>query len=153
MRKILSEATCKLKCLAILAIAIVMIHCGSDDEDAAHERMNKEIYVDQFKLTYFKRLLIKSYNNSQAIQEVIAQDHSGFTEPVLTLKDLKLIDSLTTLDNFNLKADSTSSIGRVAEGAEGKHPLGYILNILDNNWLDSLARKRYEVSDANSFKP
>jgi hypothetical protein len=114
--------------------------------------MCKEIYLDQFKLTYFQKFLIKSYNNSEAIQEIIAQDHSGFTEPVLSLKDLKLIDSLTTEDNLRLKEDSASSIGRVAEGAEGKHTFTYILDMLDSRWIDSLANERYGKLDGNPFE-
>ena len=61
--------------------------------------MYKSIYIDQFKLTYFRQILSKGYNNSKAIQEIISSDHSGFTEPILTEDDYKLIDSLTTVDN------------------------------------------------------
>ncbi len=106
----------------------------------------KSIYIDQFKLTYFRQLLIKGYNNSEAIQQIIKLDHSGFTEPILTMDDYKLIDSLTTADNQKMQMDSTNSIGKVAEGAEGKHPLGFILGKLESKWLDSLANKRYEHS-------
>jgi hypothetical protein len=62
------------------------------------------------------------------------------------MDDYKLIDSLTTVDNQKMRMDSARSIGRVAEGAEGKHPLGFILDKLDSKWLDSLANKRYKSS-------
>ncbi|MBC7587873.1 MAG: hypothetical protein H7178_05870 [Chitinophagaceae bacterium] len=91
-------------------------------------------------------MLVKSYNNSKAVQEIINLDHSGFTEPILTLDDYKLIDSLTIVDNQQMQLDSANSIGRVAEGAEGKHPLGLILYKINSNWLDSLANKRYKGS-------
>ena len=103
------------------------------------------MYIDQFKLTYFRQILINSYNNSNAIQEVISSDHSGFTEPVLTEDDFKLIDSLTIIDNERMKIDSMQGHRR-AEGAKGKRPLGYILEKLNNKWLDSLANKRYKSS-------
>ncbi|MEP6951095.1 MAG: hypothetical protein ABI863_17535 [Ginsengibacter sp.] len=108
--------------------------------------MYESIYIDQFKLTYFRQLLVKGFNDSKAVQEVIQFDKSGFTEPILTIDDFRLIDSLTTLDNLKMEMDSTNTIGRVAEGAEGKHPLGFILNKLDSKWLDSLANKRYQGS-------
>lgn len=112
----------------------------------------KDIYVDQFKLTYFRMFLKKSYNNSKAVQEIIAQDHSGFTEPVLSMQDLKFIDSLTNHDYSILKTDSASSIGRVAEGAEGKHPLGFIIHKLESKWLDSLANKKYSELESSPFE-
>lgn len=107
--------------------------------------MYKANYIDQFKLTYFRQILAKSYNNSKAIQEIISLDHSGFTEPILTEDDYKLIDSLTTADNEIIKIDSTQS-NRRAEGAQGKRPLGFILERINSKWLDSLARKRLKVS-------
>ena len=91
-------------------------------------------------------MLLKSYNNSKTIQEIIKLDHSGFTEPILTMEDYKLIDSLTAVDNQIMKIDSTNSIGKVAEGAEGKHPLGFILNKIESKWLDSLALKRLKLA-------
>jgi hypothetical protein len=89
-------------------------------------------------------MLIKGYNNSKAIQEIIKLDHSGFTEPILTLDDYKLIDSLTIVDNQKMQLDSANSIGQVAEGAEGKHLLGIILAKINSKWLDSTATKRYK---------
>ena len=88
---------------------------------------------------------MKSYNNSNAVQELIGADHSGFTEPILTIDDYKLIDSLTTNDNKYLVVDSTEG-GRRAEGAQGKRPLGFILNKQTSKWLDSLAKKRLKLS-------
>jgi hypothetical protein len=107
--------------------------------------MYKSIYIDQFKLTYFRQILIKGYNNSTAIQEIISFDHSGFTEQILTEDDYKLIDSLTTADNEKMKIDSTQG-NRRAEGAHGKRQLGFIIDRLNGKWLDSLASKRYKSS-------
>lgn len=109
----------------------------------SQKAMYKSIYIDQFKLTYFRELLIKSYNNSKAVQEIINQDHSGFTELILTMEDYKLIDSLTEVDNKVMQADSANSIGRVAEGAEGKHSIDFILSRHESKWLNILAHKRY----------
>jgi hypothetical protein len=107
--------------------------------------LNKSIYIEQFKLTYFRKFLLKSYNNSKAIQETISLDHSGFTEPILTQEDYKLIDSLTTLDNKAMQMDSVNRIGRVAEGVEGKQPLAFILTKLESKWLDRLANERFKI--------
>jgi len=107
--------------------------------------MYKSIYIEQFKLTYFRQILIKGYNNSKAIQEIISSDNSGFTEIILSEDDYKLIDSLATIDNEKMKIDSTVG-NRRAEGAQGKRPLGYILARLNSKWLDSLANNRYRSS-------
>lgn len=130
-------------CLAILALVGFQMQCTTENEESSEDKMYKSIYVDEFKLLYFRLLLRKSYNDSEAVREILSLDHSGITEPVLSMEDMKLIDSLTTLDNSVLKADSANRIGRVAEGSEGKHQLGYVLETLSGGWLDSLAKKRF----------
>jgi hypothetical protein len=122
------------------------LDCKSTQNSTSQKKIFKALYLDEFKLAYFRQLLAKSYNNSVAIQEIIQFDHSGFTEPVLlTADDYKLIDSLTTVDNNKLKVDSTEG-GRRAEGSQGKRPLGFILHKLNSKWFDSLAKKRLKLS-------
>lgn len=130
---------------ALLSIPFFLFSCESTRRMNAQKEQLKAIYLDQFRLTYFRKLLVKSYNNDPAVQEIIEKDHSGFTEPVLTPDDLRLIDSLTTADNEYLKIDSAEGIRR-AEGAEGKRPLGYIMDKLRSKSLDSLAKKRLKIS-------
>lgn len=125
--------------------SIMYAACASTGRTPSVKAQYKDIYVEQFKLTYFRKLLLTSYNNSTAVREIMNIDHSGFTEPILTEDDLKLIDSLTTIDNKNLIADSTEGRRR-AEGAQGKRPLGYIMNKLSNKWLDSLAKRRLKLN-------
>ncbi len=125
-------------------ILIGGIRCKSVSISSSQTAMYKSIYIDQFKLTYFKQMLINGYNNSQAIQEIISLDHSGFTEPILTEDDCNFIDSITRIDNQKMQSDSANSIGRVAEGAEGKHILGFVLSRISSKWLDSLANMRYK---------
>ncbi|OYY99394.1 MAG: hypothetical protein B7Y37_14235 [Sphingobacteriia bacterium 28-36-52] len=119
--------------------------CDSTRRITSPKKQLEEIYLDQFKLTYLRQLLRKSYNNSNAVQEIIVTDNSGFTEPFLTANDLHIIDSLTTIDNEYLKVDSTQGIRR-AEGANGKRPLGFIMKKLTSKWLDSLAKRRLKIS-------
>jgi len=71
--------------------------------------MLKEIYVEKFKLIYIREYLTKNYNNSIAIN----LDCSGFSEPILTMDDYKLIDSLTTIDSTKLTNDAINRIGKV----------------------------------------
>ena len=89
-------------------ISITYSACDTTRRIPSLKAQYKDIYIDQFKLTYLRKLLSKIYNNSTAVREIINIDHSGFTEPVLTEEDYKLIDSLTTIDNQNLieKPDS-----------------------------------------------
>jgi len=137
--------------LVFLSDSFVGLKCKSTQNSTSQKAMYKATYIDQFRLTYFRQLLIKGYNNSNAIQEIISNDHSGFTEPIiLTEDDYKLIDSLTTVDNEKMKIDSTEG-NRRAEGAQGKRPLGFILNKLKSRWLDSLANERYKTSGVKEF--
>ena len=131
-------------CLTLF-LTLFILGCGTTNNHPSQKAMYKDIYIDQFKLTYFRHFLLKSYNNSTAVREIIELDHSGFTESILTQADYKLIDSLTTADNEKLKADSAEGDNR-AEGAQGKRPLGYVLDKVQSKGLDSLARKRYTNS-------
>ncbi len=124
----------------VLVTSLYGLQCKSTSNLAL-----EKIYVDQFKLTYFRQMLNKGYNNSEAIQEIISTDHSGDTEPILAKDDYILIDSLTSVDNENMRIDSIEG-DRRAEGAQGKRPLRFILNKLTSKWLDSLAIKRYNIS-------
>jgi hypothetical protein len=135
----------------VLFASAIGLHCTDTGTSKSQKAEYKSIYIDQFKLTYFRKMLIKGYNNSEAIQEIIQSDYSGFTEPILTMEDYKLIDSLTSVHYQKIKTDSANSIGRVAEGGEGKHILGFILDKLESKWLDSIANKRYKKSGVRSF--
>jgi hypothetical protein len=136
--------------LSILTILIVGLNCKRSHSLTSQDKEYKAIYIDQFRLTYFRQLLDKSYNHSAAVKEIINNDNSGFTEPMLTEEDYKLIDSLTKLDNNKLVIDSTES-DRRAEGAQGKRPLGFIIDKLRSKWLDSLANERYKTSKVKSM--
>ena len=126
-------------------IILSFAQCQSTKRSRFLKKEYKSIYIDQFKLIYIDEMLIKGYNNSKAIQEIIKFDHSGFTERILTEDDYKLIDSLTTIDNQKMVIDSSWGKQR-AEGSEGKRPLGFIFNKFSGKWLDSIARKRYKKS-------
>jgi hypothetical protein len=133
----------------LLTISLISTSCESTRRTSSLKSQYKEIYVEQFKLTYFRQLLIKSYNNSNPVREIIGADHSEFTEPILTEEDYILIDSLTTIDNQHQIADSTEGYRR-AEGAQGKRPLGFIMDKLTSKWLDSLAKRRLKLSGVPS---
>src|SRR5690606_21538429 len=134
----------------LLFVLLLGLNCKSSYSSKSDRAMYKSIYVDQFRLTYFRQMLIKGFNNSNAIQEIMKNDNSGFTESVLTIDDYKLIDSLTTVDNSRMKIDSTEGNNR-AEGAQGKRPLRFILGKIRSKWLDSLANERYKNSGVKDF--
>ena len=131
--------------MLLTIIILVCSQCQFTKRSRFLRKEYKSIYINEFKLTYFEKMLIKGYNNSNTIKEILNFDHSGFTETVLTENDYKLIDSLTTLDNQAMVIDSSWGKKR-AEGSQGKRPLGFILNKFNSKWLDSLANKRYKKS-------
>jgi len=131
--------------ISLLLTVVVIIACRSGRLPKSSELQYENVYKEQFRLTYFRQLLLKAYNHSDAVTELLSQDHSGFAEPVLAESDYRFIDSLVSIDNEILVADSLQSFRR-AEGAGGKRPLGYIMNRIKGNWLDSLARSRMKLN-------
>lgn len=129
---------------ALLA-ATAGLQCRTTSATSREIRIYKGIYIDQFKFRYFKQALLESYNQSAAIREVLRQDHSGFTEGIITVADNILIDSLAKDLNRQLIADSLIGYMR-AEGSDGKRPFDFILERYKSKWLDSLAKKRYKQS-------
>jgi hypothetical protein len=130
----------------IISLSLLGTNCKSTQSNKSQKKVLKSIYVDQFRLTYIRKAFLISYNNSEAIKEIINNDRSGFTEIILTLEDYKFIDSLCFEFNEKLKIDSIEGKMR-AEGSDGKRPLGFILNEYGSKWLDSIAKKRYKISE------
>ena len=136
--------------ISIILFAILFVSCKSNYK--SFQSQFKEIYVNQFKLTYTKQLLKKSYNNSMQINSILIEDRSGFTEPILTEKDYNYIDSITTSEANKIKIDSTESIGRVAEGAEGKHILSFLLTRIESAEFNKIIKSRYRIAKSLAFK-
>lgn len=124
--------------LIILLLILSLIGCRTAKEN----RQLKEIYVREFKTTYFKNLLRKGFNNMKGYNEAVSIDISRFAEPILSQEDFQYIDSLTTIGNQFMVADSVQSIGMRAEGAEGKQIYYYALEKYNSKWLDSICNQR-----------
>jgi hypothetical protein len=112
----------------------------------------KKTYLMQFKLVYTRKLLQEGFNNSISINNILDTDPRGFTERILSDADYHLIDSLVYRDNQIMMADSTNRIGMVAEGAEGKHVIGYLISKFEHKWIDSLAKVRYKTLGVKKFE-
>ena len=134
---------------AIISFVIVCFGCKTHYHSVRSQF--KEIYVSQFKLTYTRQLLKKSYNNSVHINSVLIEDKSGFTEPILTDVDYRYIDSITTIEANKIKIDSAESFGRVAEGAEGKHVLSFLVQRLESTDLNRIIKSRCRTAKSKDF--
>jgi hypothetical protein len=132
--------------IALLLLLLTFTQCGTSRESMLKQQ-HEEIYIHQFKLIYFQKLLQAGFNNSEEVKSLIEFDKSEFTEPVLTPDDYQLIERMAQADQQQMRADSVARIGRVTEGAEGKHVFSHILHKLEGKWLDSLAKERYKLSD------
>ncbi|HRO84789.1 MAG TPA: hypothetical protein PK110_08220 [Niabella sp.] len=128
----------------VFIVLIMGTSCSYHSRSFSNGQM-KKIYIKQFKLTYIRMLLLKGYNYSDAVKEIIGKDNSGFAEPILFEEDYHLIDSFTTIDNDKMKLDSIEGIDR-AEGAQGKRPLGYLIDIMKSKFLDSLSKSQYKIN-------
>jgi len=136
----------------ILFIMFLFVQCRAMKENRSQIKQFKSIYLDQFKLTYTRKLLQTGFNYSASIKSILEADPIGFTEPILSKSDYQLIDSLVFEDNLFMIADSTNRIGKVAEGAEGKHVISYLISKFDHKWIDSLAKVRYKTLGVKKFE-
>lgn len=124
-------------------LTVLFSSCKSTNFKSNFEQI-KQSYLYDFKMTYFKKLLLESFNHSSAIKEILLIDRSGYGEPILSSFDYGLIDSLVKISNKKMVKDSTQSLGRVGEGAEGKRIFDFALRTYESKWLDSLAKVRYK---------
>ena len=104
----------------------------------------KKAFIYDFKITYFRKLLLAGYNNTDGIKYAINEDQSGFGEPILSTDDHDLLDSIIKIDNDVMVKDSLDGRRR-AEGAKAKRVLRYALNKYESKWLDSLAKARAKI--------
>lgn len=134
-----------MKYLFTTGLLIVLLSaCKSGRSNRSEIRKSKEIYVYAFKMTYFRSMLIAGFRNSPEINKIILEDKSGYGEPVLSMEDYRFIDSLVAVDKARLIADSAASIGRVAEGSEGKKVFIRTIERYNSHWLTKEAKKRFK---------
>ena len=129
----------------VCLVLIISVSSCKSTQGWTNKKEMKGIYIPNFKLTYFKKILIAGYNNTNEIKSIVFADHSGFSEPILSMEDYDLIDSLVKIDNHAMILDSINRIGSVAEGAEGKHVFGYALSKYQSSWLDKLSKERFKI--------
>lgn len=123
-------------------LVIYLFGCGIRRHQSKAEKQLEEIYIQEFRTTYFKTLLKKGFNNDPKYIEAVSIDASHYGEIILDLEDYQLIDSLTNIDNDIMVKDSIDRIGKVAEGAEGKKVFYYALDKYNSHWLDSITKVR-----------
>lgn len=133
-----------MKKLLFVAVIISLISsCKPPGQFSRSERKEmKEVYVQSFKMTYLKKMLLSGFRNSKEIKTVLNEDHSSFSEIVLTMDDYVFIDSIVAIDTETVIADSTYSIGLRAEGAAGKRVFAFALNRYQSKWLNDVAKRR-----------
>lgn len=103
----------------------------------------KEIYIEEFKFRYYEGCLKYGFNNSAEINKLLSEDKSGFSELILG-EGYLVIDSLARVAGIKIQTDSANSIGKRAEGAQGKRVFSTCLSSYESKWLDSLARNAYK---------
>jgi hypothetical protein len=129
---------------AMILFCLFFAACKSSYQ-STQKRQMKQTYIYVFKLTYFTKILIVGFNNSEAIKAKIAKDGSGYGEPLLSAEDYRLIDSFIIIDNAKMVQDSINRIGKFSEGIQGKHVLTTALYKFQSKWLDNLAKERYRI--------
>lgn len=133
------------KNIYILISYVLLTSCKIQYGSKQYYHQMRESYLYAFKMNYFQRLLLEGFNRSDEIKNILILDRSGYGEPILSNQDIKITDSLVKIDNEIMVQDSLNSIGRVGEGAQGKHVFAYALYRYQGKWLDSLAKERYKI--------
>ena len=129
--------------IVLICLSLGLLSCESSHVVTYRKQMKKAFIYD-FKITYFRKLLLAGYNNTGGIKSAINEDQSGFGEPILSTDDHDLLDSIIKIDNDVMVKDSLGGRRR-AEGAKGKRVLRYALNKYESKWLDSLAKARSKI--------
>ncbi len=117
--------------------------CCSTSSTSSWDQHMKKAYINDVKLVYFRDCLQNGFDN-EAIKELNRIDRSIMTDGVLGISLYKKLDSLSKLTAQRMIQDSINSVGRVAEGAEGKSVYRSCLRDYNSAWLDSLARKEWK---------
>lgn len=128
--------------LLVTVIGCLISSCKPGQFSHLERKQMKETYVHSFKMIYFKKMLLAGFRNSNEIRSILNEDHSNFSEIVLTMDDYAFIDSIVAIDREKMITDSTYSIGRRAEGAFGKRVFTVALNRYESKWLNDVARQR-----------
>lgn len=131
-----------MKTYSILFLTILFISgCSTTNSTNTNSQM-EESYISDFKMQYFRKTLKAAFHNSEAINNVLAMDHSVYGEPILSADDYSFLDSLAIAENQKMTQDSVNRIGKVSEGAQGKRVFDYVLQRMNSKWLDSIAKER-----------
>ena len=128
-----------------LAIVLGCVACITVKKNTSTINSRDSDYISCFKMTYFKTLLNTAFNKTASIKEVLAMDHSNYSEMIILRDDFQFIDSIVQVDNQQMVRDSIeSTVGR-AEGSAGKRIFQYALDKYGSKWLDSVAHAREKV--------
>lgn len=122
----------------------LLIGCSTSSQNSWNQHM-KEAYISDVKQVYFRDCLKHGFDNEE-IRKLNRIDRSIMTDGVLGVSLYEKLDSLSKLTAQRMIQDSINSVGRVAEGAEGKSVYGSCLREYNSAWLDSLARKEWKKS-------
>ena len=128
------KTSLKYTCLLLCGLLILTACSPSKNMER-----DKQLYIDEFKLFYFKMCLESGFDN-QEIKILNSIDKSGMTDMPLGLHTYKMIDSLTVTSVFRM----VSKEGEGAEGAAGKHVYSECLSTYNSKWLDSVANAEYK---------
>lgn len=130
--------------ITAMIFILSLISCKPGYE-VTYKKQMKEAYINDFKLIYFTKLFDVGFDYPKEIMEKFKKDGSGYSEPLLSGEDIQLINQFVKIDNQQMISDSIQRIGTVAEGAQGKNVLSFLLTKYNSKWLDRLAKTRYKI--------
>ncbi|WEK17794.1 MAG: hypothetical protein P0Y49_13400 [Candidatus Pedobacter colombiensis] len=100
------------------------------------------IFKAYFKQAVFEKCLYYGFNGSRTFKELMKQNKGGGGEFIMYSDHI--IDSIAKSTNVKMVSDSIASIGKVAEGSEGKHIISTCLALYTSKMLDSIAGVEYQ---------
>lgn len=132
-------------------IVLLVSLCGCKfTHKLSFDKNLKDAYLYDFKIRYFKQLLLEGFNKSDAIKEILNEDASkGLSDSQLSLQDIELINRYAQIGNNEMMKDSGNN-GTMAEGSQGKYVFSFALGKFNSKWLDSLSKARYSIFKKNN---
>ncbi|RZJ66556.1 MAG: hypothetical protein EOO50_09290 [Flavobacterium sp.] len=123
---------------ALLA-CLLLVACASQKD----RKSDKEIFVYEFKIHYFKKCLKYGFGDSPEIQRILALDKSGYSEPVLGMLYIE-IDSLAKKRAMYYKLLDINSTKEHTGASKKERVLSNCLCDYNSKWLDSIIKKKYK---------
>ncbi len=124
-----------MKYFFLIVVSAFVMGCATTKSNS-----DKAIFIQEFKMHYFKSSLKYGFKNTPEINAILSTDGSTSSELILGNAEI-FVDSVAKARNSDLI--KTFPKGTKAEGTTGNPIFKKILDDYQSSWLNSLAKDAY----------